>query len=336
VDAVRIQEPGTLEIIEQDRHSLGKDTVRLKMESVGICGSDIALLTGSHPYAHYPVTPGHELAGRVLEASNENEFEKGQLVAVRPTLTCGTCSACLDGRLNHCTEVRVLGVHLDGGMTDELVVPTELIYRCSDGMSADQAAIVEPTAVAVHACQRAGLSSGMSLAVIGSGVIGMLVIQIARAWGCGPILAIDRISERLNIAKSLGADEVLDNRHADVVLDGRDLCPDGFDVVMDMVGRGGTLADSAALARRGGSIVPVALPHGSIDFDFEPLYRKELSIVGSRLYDDDFGRALELIENSDVDTGPIITHHFSLKKAAQAFSILMEHPEEAIKVIVVP
>ena len=164
----------------------------------------------------------------------------------------------------------------------------------------------------------------------------MLVIQIARAWGCGPIFAIDRISERLAISKSLGADSVLNIRNAEAVLTGREVCPDGFDVVMDMVGRGETQADAAALARRGGTIVPVALPHGSIEFDFEPLYRKELRIVGSRLYDGDFERALALIAAGDVDPDPIITHHYSLVDAARAFSILAEHPEEAIKVIIEP
>ncbi|MFV2044997.1 MAG: zinc-binding dehydrogenase, partial [Anaerolineales bacterium] len=195
---------------------------------------------------------------------------------------------------------------------------------------------VEPTAVAVHACRQAELSSGMSLAVIGSGVIGMLVIQIAQAWGCSPIFAVDRISERLSLASSLGADEVLNNRHANAVSAGRELCTDGFDVVLDMVGREGTLVDAVALARRGGTIVPVALPHGSVAFNFEPLYRKELSIVGSRLYNGDFEQALALIVSGDVDPNLIITHHFPLEDAGGAFSILLEHPEQAIKVIVTP
>jgi 2-desacetyl-2-hydroxyethyl bacteriochlorophyllide A dehydrogenase len=221
-------------------------------------------------------------------------------------------------------------------MAEELVVPAELIYPCPDGLSADQAAIVEPTAVAVHACRRAGLNAGMSLAVIGSGVIGMLAIQVARAWGSSPIFAIDRISERLRLAKKLGADAVLDNRQDDVLSTGRELCLDGFDVVMDMVGREATLEDAIALARRGGTIVPVALPHGSVDFDFEPLYRKELSIVGSRLYNGDFEQALELIASGVVDVTSIITHHFPLEEASGAFTKLMDHPDEAIKVIVVP
>jgi len=325
-----------LEIIERDQPQLGENAVRLKIEAVGICGSDVALMAGTHPYAIYPVVPGHELAGRVLETSDLNKVQVGQLVAVRPTLSCGKCSACIDHRPNHCSEVRVLGVHIDGGMAEEMVVPLDLVYPATGEMNADQSAIVEPTAVAVHACHRAGLSSGMSLAIIGSGVIGMLVIQIARAWGCGPIFAIDRISERLKVSQSLGADRVLNNLDEDAVASSREFRPDGFDVVMDMVGRAETLVDAAEMARRGGTIVPVALPHGAINYDFELLYRKELSSVGSRLYNGDFEEALELIASGDVNPDPIITHQFPLEETASAFSTLVDHPDQAIKVLVVP
>ena len=224
-------------------------------------------------------------------------------------------------------------MHLDGGMTEELVVPQELVFRCEAGMTADQAALVEPTAVALHACRRAGLSPGMNMAVIGSGVIGMLAIQIARSWGCEPILAIDRIPERLILAERMGAQHTVSEQ---IVERGRELCPDGFDVVMDMVGIEQTLSDAAVLARRGGVIVPVALPHGSVQYDFEPLYRKELTLAGSRLYNGDFDRALTMIAAGEVDPDPIVTHHFSLREASEAFSVLRERPEEAIKVIVVP
>jgi threonine dehydrogenase-like Zn-dependent dehydrogenase len=288
-----VQEPGVLEIIERDQPQLGEDAVRLKIEAVGICGSDVALMAGTHPYAIYPVVPGHELAGRVLETSDMNKVQVGQLVAVRPTLSCGKCSACIDHRPNHCADVRVLGVHLDGGMADEMVVPLDLVYPASGEMSADHAAIVEPTAVAVHACHRSELSSGMSLAIIGSGVI-------------------------------------------DAVEGSRELRPDGFDVVMDMVGRAETLVDAAEMARRGGTIVPVALPHGAINYDFELLYRKELSIVGSRLYNGDFEEALELIASGDVNPDPIITHQFPLEEASSAFSTLVDHPDQAIKILVLP
>ena len=333
---VRVFEPGNLKIVDIDQASIGQDQARLRIEAVGICGSDVALMAGTHPYAVYPVTPGHELAGRVLEVSAGSRLTPGQCVAVRPTLSCGVCSSCNDGRPNHCPEIRVLGVHLDGGMAEEMIAPLDLLYPVKGDLSSDHAAMVEPTAVAVHACRRAELLAGTSLAVIGSGVIGMLVIQVARAWGCGPILAIDRLTSRLKICEGLGADVVVNNTEEAAVDRGAALCPDGFDVVMDMVGREETLSDAAALAKRGGTIVPVALPHQPIQFYFEPLYRKELRIVSSRLYNGDFDIALSLIASGDVNPKPIITHHFPLEEACNAFALLVDHPEQAFKIIIEP
>lgn len=336
VTVVCVNEPGSLEIHEREQAPLNHGEVRVKIEAIGICGSDLALMVGTHPYAVYPVVPGHELAGTVLEVEEGSRLRTGQLVAIRPTINCGTCPACLAGQPNYCPDIQVLGVHLDGGMGEELVVSHDLVYPVEGELTADQAAIVEPAAVALHACRRAELTVGKSLAIIGTGVIGMLVLQIARSWGCEPVLAIDQISERLQTARSLGAENVLNNRDGDPVERSRELCPDGFDVVMDMVGNAETLEASMEMARRGGLIVPVALPHGTIEYEFELLYRKELSIVGSRLYNGDFIDAIKLIASGVVDPDPIITHRFPLTKAAEAFKTLENHPDQAIKVLLVP
>ena len=332
----RVNKPGALEIAKFEHPPMRTGQARVRIEAVGICGSDVALMAGTHPYAIYPVIPGHELGGRVLEASTGSRLTPGQRVAVRPTMSCGVCTSCKDDRPNHCPEIRVLGVHLDGGMAEEMIAPLDLLYPVEAHLSADHAAMVEPAAVAVHACRRAGLQAGMSLAVIGSGVIGMFAIQVARAWGCGSIMAIDRLPSRLTICEGLGADVLVNNTEVSAVDRGAALCPDGFNVVMDMVGREETLSDAAALAKRGGTIVPVALPHQAIQFDFEPVYRKELRIVSTRLYNGDFETALALISSGDVDPKPIITHHFPLAEAERAFALLVEHPEQAIKIIIEP
>jgi 2-desacetyl-2-hydroxyethyl bacteriochlorophyllide A dehydrogenase len=334
--AVQVIKPGKLEIVDLEQTPIREGQVRLQMEAVGICGSDVALMAGTHPYAVYPVIPGHELGGRIIEVPAGSPWTIGQRVAVRPTMSCGVCPACKDDRPNHCPEIRVLGVHLDGGMAQEMIAPGELLYPAEGEMSAEQAAMVEPTAVAVHACRRAGLQAGMSLAVIGSGVVGMLVIQVARAWGCGQILAIDRLPARLKICEALGADAVVNNAEVSATERGAALNPDGYDVVMDMVGQPATLSDAAKLAKRGGTIVPVALPHHAIPFEFEPVYRKELRIVSSRLYNGDYRMALALIGSGEVDPAPIITHHLTLDEAAHAFSLLVDHPEQAIKIIIEP
>jgi threonine dehydrogenase-like Zn-dependent dehydrogenase len=217
IRAACVREPGVVEIIERPSAILGENEVRLRIEAVGVCGSDVALLAGKHPYAVYPVTPGHELAGRVTEVAAGVDVHVGDLVTVFPLLTCGKCWACRAGEPNHCAEVRVLGVHLDGGMTDEIVLPASLVRPVPGDVSAERAALIEPTAVAVHTCHRAGLARGQTLAIIGTGVIGLLALQVARAWGAGAILAVDRVPRRLNLAAELGATAVVDNRTQDVI-----------------------------------------------------------------------------------------------------------------------
>lgn len=336
VQTVQVLQPGEVEIVQRERRALGEGEARLQIEAIGICGSDVALLAGRHPYAVYPVTPGHEIGGRLVEVGPGVELAIGQRFAVRPLLTCGACRACREGRVNHCPEVRVLGVHLDGGMAEEFVVPQGALYPVPEGVSGEWAALAEPVAVAVHVCHRAEIGQGSRVAILGSGVIGLLALQVARACGAEAVLAVDRVPERLALAKKLGADQVVDNRHEDVVEAGYQLCPDGFDVVLEMVGVEATLHSALQLARHGGSIVMVALPHGEIALDFEPVYRKELSLVATRLYAADFAKAIPLLASGQVKVDPIISHRFGLEEAAKALALPGEHPGEAIKVMVIP
>lgn len=339
IRAVEIVAPGQLQLVERAAETVNGG-VRLRVDAVGICGSDVALVAGRHPYAKYPITPGHEIAATVLEAPEAVTLEPGQQVAVCPLLTCGRCAACSTNRPNHCPDVRVLGVHVNGGMAEEITLPVELLRAVPDSMGAEAAAMVEPTAVAVHACRRAGVGEGTGVAIIGAGVIGMLALQVVQAWGAGPILAVDRVRSRLRVAEELGAERVVDNHRSSAVEAGRELCPDGFDVVLDLAGHQATLADAMALARPGGTVVLVALPHGAaqgaVFLDFELLYRKELTLRATRLYDADFDAAIPLLASGRVDPQPLITHRFPMKDVDRAFVLAAEHPDEAIKVIVNP
>jgi 2-desacetyl-2-hydroxyethyl bacteriochlorophyllide A dehydrogenase len=336
VKAVQVLEPGRVQHIERDPTPLQDGAVRVRIEAVGICGSDVALMAGKHPYAVYPVVPGHELGGTVIDAGPGTDFAPDQRVAIRPTLSCGHCTACQAGRTNHCPDVRVLGVHLDGGMADEIVLPENLLFSVSGIMNSELAAMVEPTAVAVHLCHRAGIEAGNSVAIIGAGVIGMLAMQIARAWDAGTILAVDRLPQRLEIARKLGADIVVDNRREDTQKAAQKVCPDGFDVVLELVGREETLSDAVEMVRRGGTITMVALAHHPVTFNFEPVYRKEITLQSTRLYvDSDIEEAISLLASGQVDPGPLITHRLPLSQAAEAMALLTDHPEQAIKVLLI-
>jgi len=203
-------------------------------------------------------------------------------------------------------------------------------------MNGEWAALAEPTAVAVHVCHRAGIGPGSRVAILGTGVIGLLALQVARAWGAEAVLAVDQEPERLALAVQLGAARVVDNTHQDVLQAGRELCPDGFDVVLDMVGVEATVASALELTRRGGSIVFVALPHGKLALDFESVYRKELTLRATRLYAADFAEAIPLLASEQVKVDPLITHRFALNEAGNALALPGEHPSQAIKVMVIP
>jgi len=336
VKAIRVLEPGVAVMVENERAALRDGEVRLRVEAVGVCGSDVALFAGKHPYAVYPVSPGHELGAAVLEAAPGVHLHPGEMVTVRPLLTCGACRACREGRLNHCADVRVLGVHLDGGMTQEIVLPASLVFALPDGTSAVAAAMIEPTAVAVHACHRAAIGRGSTVAILGTGIIGLLALQVAKAWGASAILAVDRVPKRLGLALQLGANRAVDNRVESAAGAGRDLCPEGFDAVLELVGVESTLAEALDLARRGGTVVLVALPHGKAGFDFEPVYRKELTLCGTRLYADDFAEAVSLVTSGRVAVDPLITHRLPLHEVERALTLPGEQPGEAIKVMLTP
>jgi len=190
--------------------------------------------------------------------------------------------------------------------------------------------------VAVHVCHRAEIGPGSRVAILGTGVIGLLALQIARAWGAEAVLAVDQEPERLTLAMQLGAARVVDNTRQDVLQAGRELCPDGFDVVLDMVGAEATVASALELTRRGGSIVFVALPHGKLTLDFEPVYRKELTLRATRLYAADFGEAIPLLASKQVKVDSLITHRFGLNEAGNALALPGAHPGQAIKVMVIP
>lgn len=333
--AVKVARPGVLELVEIGRRPLGQGEVRLEVEAVGICGSDVALWAGTHPYAVYPVIPGHEVGGLVIEATDPG-LRRGQRVSVRPLLTCGRCDACLEGSLNRCPEVRVLGVHLDGGMAEEIVVSAATTFPVPERVPAEAAALVEPTAVAVHVVHRADLRAGDRVAVLGTGVIGLLCLQVAKAWGASFVLGVDREPSRLALASRFGADRVVDNRFENPAEVGLDLYPDGFDIVLDLVGVEETLGAALALARRGGTIVPVALPHRPVELDLEPFYRKELSLRATRLYADDFAEAVPLVADGRVDVESLVTHRFPLSEAERALSLPRDQPEQAVKVMIEP
>ena len=333
--AVRVLEPNVVEvqnIPSPERHS---GEVRIRVEQAGICGSDLAIIHGHNPFAKYPVTPGHEFSGRVAEAGPQSKFKEGELVTAYPVVTCGKCQACISGDQNHCPELKVLGVHRDGAYAEEIVVPEHLVKRTPAGLSADIVAVAEPTAVAYHIIRRARLTPGQNIVVIGAGVIGNLIFQVAKAQGAGKVIATDIVEERLPLALETGADWAINSKQVDPVAFAREKFGEGPDVVFDLVGTEKIVEQAIQMTRAGGVIVLIAIPHQpTLAFNYKDVFRKELELVGTRLYNSaDFDVALDLLASGKIKTERLVSHHFPLSQGKEGIETLETQPATAFKVL---
>lgn len=333
--AVRVLEPNVVEVQDIPSPERRAGEVRIRIERAGICGSDLAIIHGHNPFAKYPVTPGHEFSGRVAEADRASKLKEGDLVTARPVVTCGKCRACLAGNHNHCPELRVLGVHLDGAYAEEIVVPEGIVKRVPAALNADVASMAEPTAVAYHINRRARLAPGQNAVVIGAGVIGNLIFQVSKAQGAGQVIATDIVEERLPLALETGADWAINSKLVDPVTFAREKFGEGPDIVFDLVGTEGVVEQAIQMTRAGGVIVLIAIPHQqTLAINYRDVFRKELELVGTRVYNDaDFVAALDLLATGKINAQRLISHHVALNQGVEAIHLVESQPATAFKVL---
>lgn len=332
--AAQLQAPNEFAIVDLPSRPLGRGEVRVRVASTGICGSDMGIIRGLNPFARYPVVPGHEFSGTLAEVGEGSRFKVGQRVYVKPMPTCGQCKACLAGEFNHCPDLKVLGVHMDGSYAEEVVVAEDLVRPLPDGMSFDEGAMIEPAAIGVHTVNRSLLKPGETVAVLGAGVIGLMVAQVAKARGAGAVFASDVLDSRLELARELGVDAVANAEKQDVVKAGLESVGP-FDAVVDLAGPRHTLDQAIALARAGGRIVLLVPPEDPklVVDDFTSVFRKELTLRVSRLYDKDFDDAAPLIAAGKIRVMPLVTHRFPLDRVREAVDVVANRRENAVKVM---
>jgi len=316
----------------------GKKDVLIKIRMAGICGSDVHLLRGRNPFAAYPLVPGHEYMGEVLRAPKNSGLRKGERVTVFPGVGCGKCPACKEGRLVHCPEFKFVGVRVTGGcFCEKLAVPRQRVIKLPKAMKDEEGAMVEPTAVAVHAVQRGGVKRGDRVVVIGGGTIGLLTAQAARAFGASKIAVSEPIAERRKIAQILGFKLICNPMVHDLLAYVKDEIGQ-VDVVFDVVGFKKTLEDAEAMLRPDGTLVLVALPHiEGLGVPYQPIFAKELRVVGSRTYFlKDFPLAIRLLQTKKIRVKPIISEIIPLARFHEGVDHLEREPEKYVKVLVRP
>jgi 2-desacetyl-2-hydroxyethyl bacteriochlorophyllide A dehydrogenase len=273
----------------------------VRMRRVGVCGSDFHALAGRHPIYTYPRVLGHELAGEVVETSdNGSSIRVGDRCAIDPYICCRSCTACRRGFTNCCEQLRLYGVHVDGGMQGFLSVRLDLLHE-SKILSLDQLALIETLGIGAHAVNRSGLKRGESALVIGAGPIGLGVVQFAQVAGAS-VRVVEPNSWRLKFAQMMGAEGL---PQADNQL---------FDVVFDATGSSESMSASLQFVAPAGRLVFVGLTKDPIAINDTLLHRREITIYASRNSYGQFPRIIRMIEEGRINTTPWITDRMALSE----------------------
>ena len=341
--ALRLDALSTLSYVDVPVPTPGPDEVLVAVGACGICGSDIHGFDGTSGRRIPPVIMGHEAAGHVVSAGSDvDAWKAGDRVVFDPTVFCGACPACLAGRSNLCEQRAVVGasypgVRRDGAFADFVVVPGRSLVAIPDDLTFERAAFAEPLAVALHAVACAGNVTGMSVVVVGTGVIGLLVIQVLRAGGAERIVGIDLDTTRLEHARELGADVTFradEEQLARKVVEATG--GKGADVVIEAVGISVTIQTSIACARRGGRVVLVGNVTPIVDVPLQAIVTGELSLVGVCAFAGELGRSVELLATGAVTADSLVSAVAPLAEGARWFEQLHDAPEGLLKVILIP
>ena len=328
----QIQQFKQVELAEPELKQ-GEAIVRVKR--VGICGTDLHAYRGNQPYFTYPRILGHELSG-VIEGIGDQAagLRKGDTVSIIPYLHCGSCIACRRGQTNCCTSMQVLGVHTDGGMRELISVPITHLLS-AEGLTLDEAAVIEPLSIGAHAVRRSGLQPGETVLVIGAGPIGLGVMAFAKQRGAR-VIAMDMNEERLAFCKEwAGVDETVQaaQRPAERLheLTGGDFPT----VVFDATGNASSMAASFQYIAHGGRLVYVGLVKGEIAFDDPEFHKREATLMGSRnATREDFLHVLDVVRSGEIDVQRYITHRASFDEMIQRYEQWLDPASKVIKAMV--
>lgn len=329
--------PGEITFNEVSVPEITADQVLVKIMKIGVCGSDIHVYHGKHPFTSYPVTQGHEVSGEIVKlGENVTGFTVGQKVTIQPQVVCGKCYPCRHGKYNLCEELKVMGFQTTGTASEFFAVDAKKVTALPEEMSYDEGAMIEPLAVAVHAVKRAGNVKGMKIAVLGAGPIGILVAQTAKGLGAESVMITDVSDLRLEKAKECGVDFCINTKEKDfgeAMLE--NFGPDKADVIYDCAGNNITMGQAIKYARKGSTIILVAVFAGMAEIDLAVLNDHELDLNTSMMYrNEDYIDAISLVNEGKVALKPLISKHFAFQDYKAAYEYIDANRETTMKVII--
>jgi L-iditol 2-dehydrogenase len=331
-----------LEIQDIAEPEIGPNDVLIEVRACGICGSDVHGLDGSTGRRRPPLVMGHEAAGVIARVgTGVRGWAEGDRVTFDSTIYCGQCPFCRSGRINLCDNRRVLGVSCDeyrqhGAFAQYVAVPERILYRLPENVTFRRAALLEPLAIAAHAVHRTRISLADTAVVVGTGMIGLLVVQLLRAAGCGRIIAVDTDERRLKLACVLGADEGLQadsNASAEIL---RRTAGRGADLAVEAVGITPSVQLVVTSLRRGGQLTLVGNLSANVEFPLQAVVTRELTLHGSCASAGEYPACLELLARGAVNVDAVISAVAPLEEGPAWFQRLQQGNEGLLKVVLEP
>jgi L-iditol 2-dehydrogenase len=311
--------------------------VLVKIMRIGVCGSDIHVYHGQHPYTKYPVVQGHEVSGAVVRVGKgARRFKPGDRVTIEPQVSCGRCFPCTHGLPNICNDLKVLGFQTTGTASDYFCAPESKLVRLPDDLGMSEGAMIEPTAVGVRAVEKGGGARGRKVLVLGAGPIGNLTAQVCKGSGASEVMIADLNDFRLSIARACGVDFAVNPGSVDLAAEvKKKFGPDGPDLIIECVGVNETMGKAIEIARKGTDLVVVGVFGQNASVDMGLVQEKELRLVGlARYVIEDFAKAIALVQSGKVRLTPLVTQEFDFYDYAGAYEQIDRDPGRTMKVII--
>lgn len=321
----------------------GPEEVLIRVEACGICGSDVHGFDGSTGRRIPPIIMGHEAAGTITSiGAGVTEFPEGARVTFDSTIYCGKCEYCQRGEMNLCENRQILGVSTPdfrrpGAFADYVVVPQRVLYHLPETVSFEEAAMVEPLAVAVHAVAVSEIANGATALVVGAGMIGLLVMQVLRDAGCATVIVSDIDDTRLKLAQDLGATAVLNAKSMDVPAEVlKHTNGAGVDVALEAVGSTPTIRTAIDCVRKGGTVTLIGNVSPNVEIPLQAVVSRQLRLQGSAGSSGEYPKCIEMLARGAIQVKPLITAVAPLEEGASWFERLHAREPNLMKIVLSP
>ena len=333
--ALVCEQPGSFQYVKKEKPFLQNGHAILKIKRIGICGTDLHAFEGTQPFFNYPRILGHELAAEIVDIETNNEFAVGDKVTFSPYFYCGKCIACRNGLTNCCADIKVFGVHIDGGMSEFISVPIRYLIKGND-MSFEELALVEPLAIGAHGIRRASVKPGEFVLVMGAGPIGLGVMEFARIAGAH-VIAMDVNDQRLKFCKEkLNVAYAINPAKEDAMAQLRSITDNDMPtVVIDATGNLKAINNAFQYMAHGARYVLIGLQKGEICFSHPEFHKREATLMSSRnATREDFEQVISCMKKGVVDPTIYITHRVMFDDVIKEFENWLNPANGTIKAMV--